>query len=179
MKLRNISLTNFRGIQQADVAIADTPTVIVGVNGAGKTTLLDALAITLSQVTSRIYDSAQRARSFSRDDIFIASDYTRAVVDLELENQSVTFALALNKRAGKHPAERSSYFDVLNAVVQPLTERNKNFLESEPTAISLPLAIYYDVHRTVMEIPLRVREKLKNTPAEGYEDALANGGGRF
>ncbi|WP_250558851.1 AAA family ATPase, partial [Escherichia coli] len=119
MKLRNISLTNFRGIQQADVAIADTPTVIVGVNGAGKTTLLDALAITLSQVTSRIYDSAQRARSFSRDDIFIASDYTRAVVDLELENQSVTFALALNKRAGKHPAERSSYFDVLNAVVQP------------------------------------------------------------
>ncbi|EGL2055532.1 AAA family ATPase [Escherichia coli] len=179
MKLRNISLTNFRGIQQADVAIADTPTVIVGVNGAGKTTLLDALAITLSQVTSRIYDSAQRARSFSRDDIFIASDYTRAVVDLELENQSVTFALALNKRAGKHPAERSSYFDVLNAVVQPLTERNKNFLESEPTAISLPLAIYYDVHRTVMEIPLRVREKLKNTPTEGYEDALANGGADF
>ena len=40
MKLRNISLTNFRGIQQADVAIADTPTVIVGVNGAGKTTTL-------------------------------------------------------------------------------------------------------------------------------------------
>lgn len=179
MKIRNISLTNFRGIQQANITFTDRPTVIVGVNGAGKTTLLDALAITLSQVTSRIYESAQKARSFSPDDIFISADYTRAVADIELEQQTVAFALALNKRAGKHPKERTSHFDLLNPVIQPLAAKNKNYGENEATAMSLPLAIYYDVHRAVMDIPLRVREKLKNTPAEGNEDALTNGGADF
>lgn len=179
MKIRNISLTNFRGIQQADIAFSDKPTVIVGVNGAGKTTLLDALAITLSQVTSRIYESAQKARSFSPDDILISADYTRAVVAIELEHQAVEFALALNKRAGKHPKERASHFDILNPIVQPLADKNKNYRENETIAMSLPLAIYYDVHRAVMEIPLRIREKLKNTPAEGNEDALTNGGADF
>jgi len=179
MKLRSLSLTNFRGIQQADVSFADTPTVIVGVNGAGKTTLLDALAITLSQVTSRIFDSAQKARSFSKDDINLKDEYTRAVVDIELERHSVQFALALNQRSGKHTRERSSYFDLLNPVVQPLAEKIKNFREDEAHEMNLPLAIYYDVHRAVMDIPLRVREKLKNTPIEGYEGALANGGADF
>ncbi|EAR8245921.1 AAA family ATPase [Salmonella enterica] len=179
MKLRNLSLTNFRGIQQADVSFSDAPTVIVGVNGAGKTTLLDALAITLSQVTSRIFDSAQKARSFSKDDINFKGEYTRAVVDIELEKQTVQFALALNKRSGKHTQERSSYFDLLNTIVQPLTEKIKNFREDEAYEMNIPLAIYYDVHRAVMEIPLRVREKLKNTPFEGYDGALANGGADF
>lgn len=179
MKLKNLSLTNFRGIQQADVSFEDTPTVIVGVNGAGKTTLLDALAITLSQVTSRIYDNAQRARSFSKDDINLKGDYTRAVVDMEIENQSIQFAMALNKRSGKHSQERSSHFDMLNPVVQPLAEKNKAYREDEPCEVNLPLAIYYDVHRAVTDIPLRVREKLKNTPTEGYEGALANGGADF
>ncbi|KJF77122.1 chromosome segregation protein SMC [Morganella morganii] len=179
MKIRKISLTNFRGIQKADITFTDRLTVIVGVNGAGKTTLLDALAITLSQVTSRIYESAQKARSFSPDDIFISADYTRAVVGMELEQQTIEFALALNKRAAKHPKERSSDFDLLNSVIQPLAAKNKNYRENEATAISLPLAIYYDVHRAVMDIPLRVREKLKNTPAEGNEDALTNGGADF
>ncbi|WP_353598656.1 AAA family ATPase [Raoultella ornithinolytica] len=179
MKLKNLSLTNFRGIQQADVSFDDSPTVIVGVNGSGKTTLLDALAITLSQVTSRIYDNAQRARNFSKDDINIKGEYTRAVVDMDLQGESIQFALALNKRSAKHTSDRSSHFDCLNPVVQPLSEKIKNFREDEPHEMNLPLAIYYDVHRAVMEIPLRVREKLKNTPVEGYEGALANGGADF
>jgi len=48
---------------------------------------------------------------------------------------------------------------------------------NQPT--HLPLAVYYDVHRAVLDVPLRVKEKLKNTPREAYHDALGHGGTDF
>ena len=53
------------------------------------------------------------------------------------------------------------------------------FAEANELPTHLPLAVYYDVHRAVLDVPLRVREKLKNTPREAYHDALGHGGTDF
>ena len=41
------------------------------------------------------------------------------------------------------------------------------------------LAVYYDVHRAVLDVPLRVRETQLNSPRTAYGDALGHGGTDF
>jgi predicted ATP-binding protein involved in virulence len=53
------------------------------------------------------------------------------------------------------------------------------YSEANHQPTHLPLAVYYDVHRAVLDVPLRVKEKLKNTPREAYHDALGHGGTDF
>ena len=52
MKLREISIKNFRGLVDVTIPIDDF-TVIVGENNAGKTSLLDALRICLNAKNNR------------------------------------------------------------------------------------------------------------------------------
>ena len=49
MKIKDIHIQNFRGIEALSIVDADPHmNLIVGINGAGKTSVLDALAMLLS-----------------------------------------------------------------------------------------------------------------------------------
>jgi predicted ATP-binding protein involved in virulence len=201
MMLKEISLVNFRGIAKMTMPFSTRTTAILGVNGVGKSSVLDALAIALSNMTERIAGQAAKARPISPDDIKNDAAYARIQVTVDLDiytstsqveadevgsNGSVeprvgtptTWAIARNRKAGKHPAERSSDLDQLNAHTSLLNGRML-YTEANQEPTHLPLAVYYDVHRAVLDVPLRVRDKLKNTPREAYHDALGHGGADF
>ena len=179
MMLQEIRLVNFRGIADMTLPFTTTTTAILGVNGVGKSSVLDALAIALSNMTERIAGQAARARDISPDDIKNDAAYARIQVTAELGiDTPTTWAIARNRKAGKHPAERSSDLDQLNAHTRLFNGRML-YAEANHQPTHLPLAVYYDVHRAVLDVPLRVREKLKNTPREAYHDALGHGGTDF
>lgn len=201
MMLKEIRLVNFRGIASMTLPFTSRTTAILGVNGVGKSAVLDALAIALSNMTERIAGQASKARDISPDDIKNDAAYARIQVTADLgvststgqvavnergieepAQQPVhtlsTWAIARNRKAGKHPAERSSDLDQLNAHTSLFNGRME-FAEANELPTHLPLAVYYDVHRAVLDVPLRVREKLKNTPREAYHDALGHGGTDF
>lgn len=201
MMLKEIELVNFRGIQSLSLKFARKTTAILGVNGVGKSSVLDALAIALSNMTERIVGQASKSRDISPDDIKNDAAYARirvtaelgidastskaaeAIVDREVPTELhvqplTTWAIARNRKAGKHPAERSSDLDQLNAQTHLFYGRIQH-AEANQQLTQLPLAVYYDVHRAVLDVPLRVREKLKNTPLEAYHDALGHGGTDF
>lgn len=179
MMLQEIRLVNFRGIADMTLPFTTTTTAILGVNGVGKSSVLDALAIALSNMTERIAGQAARARDISPDDIKNDAAYARIQVTAELGvDTPTTWAIARNRKAGKHPAERSSDLDQLNAHTSLFNGRML-YAEANHQPTHLPLAVYYDVHRAVLDVPLRVREKLKNTPREAYHDALGHGGTDF
>lgn len=199
MMLKEIRLVNFRGIASMVLPFATRTTAILGVNGVGKSAVLDALAIALSNMTERIAGQAAKARDISPDDIKNDAAYARiqvtANLDIYTSNSQVavaevggnehaappvhtTWAIARNRKAGKHPEERSSDFDQLNAHTSLLNGLMLH-AEANQQLTHLPLAVYYDVHRAVLDVPLRVREKLKNTPREAYHDALGHGGTDF
>ena len=116
MMLQEIRLVNFRGIADMTLPFTTTTTAILGVNGVGKSSVLDALAIALSNMTERIAGQAARARDISPDDIKNDAAYARIQVTAELGiDTPTTWAIARNRKAGKHPAERSSDLDQLNA----------------------------------------------------------------
>lgn len=197
MQIKEIRLVNFRGIEKMTLSFSNKTTAILGVNGVGKSSVLDALAIALSNVTARIAGQPTKARDISRNDIKNKTTYARIqvtaeigaylVVSMESAARSAeescipapcTWAIARNKTSGKHPAERSSDYEILNSHTRFLNHR---MIHSELTGAptNLPLAVYYDVHRAVLDVPLRVKNKLMNTPREAYHDALGHGGADF
>ncbi|MBP9941968.1 MAG: AAA family ATPase [Comamonas sp.] len=179
MMLQEIRLVNFRGIADMTLPFTTTTTAILGVNGVGKSSVLDALAIALSNMTERIAGQAARARDISPDDIKNDAAYARIQVTAELGiDTPTTWAIARNRKSGKHPEERSSDLNQLNAHTRLFNSRML-LAEANNRPTHLPLAVYYDVHRAVLDVPLRVREKLKNTPREAYHDALGHGGTDF
>ena len=181
MQIKRFTLVNFRGIEKMELDFEGKQTVaLVGVNGVGKSSILDALAITLSNLTARMVGQPSKSRAISKDDIKLGTEYTRLQVETKLfEKYCVDWAIALNRKAGKHPSDRSSDLSRLNDVADGV-EYGINQHEFEGGgAIELPLAVYYDVHRAVLDVPLRVRERLVNAIAEGYDDALGHGGADF
>lgn len=201
MMLKEIKLVNFRGIASMTLPFSTQTTAILGVNGVGKSSVLDALAIALSNMTERIAGQAAKARDISPDDIKNDAAYARIQVTTDLgihmhtsqgtmdevgsdspAKQRVhtltTWAIARNRKAGKHPMERSSDLEQLNSHTRLFNSRML-YAEANHQPTHLPLAVYYDVHRAVLDVPLRVKEKLKNTSREAYHDALGHGGTDF
>lgn len=179
MKIQSFELVNFRGIPHMSLDFSGRTTALVGINGVGKSSVLDALAISLSNLTARITGQAAKARSMSIDDIRAGADYAKLTVTAELELPSTTvWTVALNRKAGKHPLERSSNLEDLKSQADLLSAR-LGHRESAGLAINLPLAVYYDVHRAVLDVPLRVRETQLNSPRTAYGDALGHGGTDF
>ncbi|GKT01010.1 AAA family ATPase [Acidovorax sp. SUPP3434] len=201
MMLKEIQLVNFRGIASMELPFTTRTSAILGINGVGKSAVLDALAIALSNMTERIAGQAAKARDISPDDIKSDAAYARIQVTADLDVHTstsqlsaaevgidgsvesrvhalTTWAIARNRKAGKHPEERSSDLDQLNSHTSLFNGRML-YAEANHQPTHLPLAVYYDVHRAVLDVPLRVKEKLKNTPREAYHDALGHGGTDF
>lgn len=179
MKINSLELVNFRGITKMPLTFSARTTALVGINGVGKSSVLDALAIALSNLTARVMGQATKARSMSKDDIRLGSDYARLLVNADLGEDSATvWAVALNRKAGKHPADRSSDLTALNGCASRF-ETRLLYREQNGASISLPLAVYYDVHRAVLDVPLRTRDSGKSSPRDAYNDALGHGGTDF
>ncbi len=175
MKIQTFELVNFRGIANMSIGFTQQTTALVGVNGVGKSSVLDALAIALSNLTARVTGQATKARSMSQDDIRLGSDYARLLVSADLGEDSATvWAVALNRNAGKHTAERSSDLTALNARAELFKYRLLHS-EGEGLPISLPLAVYYHVHRAVWDVPIGTKGTNKATPGDAYIDALGYG----
>lgn len=182
MQIKRFTLVNFRGIEQMELDFEGKQTVaLVGVNGVGKSSILDALAITLSNMTARILGQASRSRSISKDDIRVGADYTRLHVDLRFaEGYDIDWAIALNRKAGNYSKDRSSDLQRLNDFTEDAADFIKRYESGDVEHIApFPMAVYYDVHRAVLDVPLRTRENANNDVASGYEDALGRGGADF
>ena len=180
MRVQCLNLLNFRGIERMEVDFTQRTTAFVGVNGVGKSTVLDALAIALSQLIWRINDHPQKARPIALDDIRHGADFARIEVTVEVGGRPVTWATVTNSKKGQYTDPlRKSDLEALNAAVKTLSDEREHVESERQESYDLPLAVYYDVNRAVLDVPMRVREKLLHNPSEVYQDALDHGGADF
>ena len=180
MKVDSLELMNFRGIEEMSLNLTNQTTAMVGVNGVGKSTVLDALAIALSQLTWRINGHPQKARPIALDDIRLGADFARITIAVTLRGEQVVWSIVVNRRKGVYSDPmRKSDLERLNAAVALLDSEWSHVEEDRQEPYDLPLAVYYDVNRAVLDIPFRVREQLQNSPHEAYADALDHGGADF
>lgn len=180
MKVKNLKLLNFRGVAELYVDFTQQTTTFVGVNGVGKSTVLDALAIALSHLVWRLNGQPQKSRPISLDDIRIGADFARIEINVELRNKTIQWGIVTNRKKGTYEnLIRKSDLEELNDAVENLNFEWDHIETDLQEAYDLPLAVYYDVNRAVLDIPMRVREKQKNNFLEVYHDALDHGGADF
>lgn len=180
MKIKHLTLRSFRGIKHMELDFTESVTAFVGVNGVGKSTVLEALAIALSQLTWRINGHPLKARPIALDDIRQGDAYARIELTVELRGRELTWATVTNRKKGLHSDPmRASHLEALNEAVRQLNKEWEHVECDRQESYDLPLAVYYDVNRAVLDIPIRVKEKLRNNSYEVYQDALDHGGADF
>jgi predicted ATP-binding protein involved in virulence len=87
--------------------------------------------------------------------------------NLQQQIQAYTWRITKNRTARK--AEFSTYLSELNQ----LTDYYKQWLGDDDQS-SLPLIAFYPVERSVIDIPLKIREKHQFLQIDGYDNALNN-----
>ena len=157
MRLREVSLTNFRCFKQLRIPFSPNLTVLVGNNGAGKTAVLDAVACALSPILSRL-PRVRGAKRLRPEDIRLGPSGVQApFVRVEAwSTDEIRWTATLKRDATRQTAagvpESVGDKDLL-ASLDPIIHSI-----AEGQEAILPVFAYYGVSRAVLDIPERRRD---------------------
>ncbi len=165
MKVKKLSLKNFRGFSHPEIDFDGKVNVLIGVNGSGKSSILDSIAVLLSRVSAAVISSKASGRQFSESDIENKSSVTNNAITVHFQGKDYQWNVA-KTRQGKLQQESSSLHDA-----RVIAETIQRQLSNEPDA-SIPLLVYYPVNRAVLDIPLRIKGKHVFDQIAAYEGAL-------
>ncbi|BAI88503.1 AAA family ATPase [Arthrospira platensis NCB002] len=165
MQINQLTLTNFRGFEQAEFEFKSGMNLLVGINGVGKSTILDVIRIMLSQVLPDITLSRNKRDSFNREeDIQIGRDSFSA--ELRFDASGIAFKYLVFEQLEKY-AENTSQ----ESAIELLKDRRRRIQErrsaNEPynlqfrhdltpktiskeikNAVEQPLALYFSTTRS-------------------------------
>ena len=165
MKFSTLTLNNFRAFKHIDLSFHPKLTVLAGVNGSGKTTLLDAYAIMLSRIVSYIEDGKINKNTIRINDSDIQNGENRAKISLINGDE---LAFSINKsRKGIFSLEKD---DVQHA--KKYAETIQQRIENSRTQATVPVFIYYQTQRAVIDFPKRIRTAHKFDLVETYDNSL-------
>jgi predicted ATP-binding protein involved in virulence len=173
MKLKLLTLENFRACGRLDLELGSRLTVLLGNNGSGKTSVLDGIAIGLGAVLTHLPSVSGitfRKQGDIRQQHNLLAPYTRVGLEMssglrwdriQRRDKSQATAKAIPPATGLKALE--SYLD--ETVLDPLIAGQK---------FQLPMMAYYGVSRAVLEVPLRRKNFPKtHTRFEALSQALA------
>jgi predicted ATP-binding protein involved in virulence len=186
MDVKRVTLTNVGPFKALDIPLASggpnrgNITIFVGNNGAGKTSILQSLAISLSWFIARLRTEKGIGSSISEDailnsansaavEIEIYDSFTSSVDDHKKEEQHQFQWTLAKARAGR----KSQYSSQLNDCSR-LADRYRSTLTNNDQT-SLPLIAFYPVERSVLDMPLKIRNKHTFLQLDSYDKALIQG----
>jgi len=137
IKVKKVSLENFRGFENLKLAFQPDLTVLIGENGAGKTAILDCLAWFLTVFQKHIQDRELEnlEKSFDLSNIKQGKFKINNRVELLLENATVVFDIYLNQKTGESNFFNNFNFNSVTSII--------GLMHYYPTRTNLPLAVYY------------------------------------
>ena len=162
MKLKKLTLTNFRSYENFEINFNKKLNVIVAENGAGKTTILDAIAIGYGAMLTRF--PKVKGKTFEESDLKFddenrLSPYMR--VELESYHNVIwdrTHARNKSKAVKKLIPEAiglTQLHEMIDNMVE--AEYEQGYIEFE-----MPLVMYYGTSRAVLKSPMRNRNFKKD-----------------
>lgn len=178
MQIQSFSLKNIGQFQDLSVSLAPTQhypsniTVFIGNNGSGKTSLLKSVATALTWFVARLKHDKSNGTPIPESVILNTANAAAVEIivnDQNLQQQSQAYTWRITKNRTARKAEFTTHLTELNQ----LTDHYKQWLGDNDQS-SLPLIAFYPVERSVIDIPLKIREKHQFLQIDGYDNALNN-----
>ena len=176
MKIKHLKIKSFRGIGDLTIEFdANQPTVFIGVNGVGKSSILDYLANLLSWFfglievdpefpvkTGANYDHSP-VWFFSPKDIKNGAKEIQGEISFSIDgiDEDINWSLEyIDNTSGKAPQ--------IELVADETRSKWK-----EDSKFDIPLAVYYPVNRSVLDVPLEIEDNSFFKQVDAYEGALS------
>jgi predicted ATP-binding protein involved in virulence len=180
MRLKTITLNNFRCFEHLEIDLHPRLTVIVGENGAGKTAVLDGIATALSPVLTYLSSASQRLKGKGILDTdfrlvpsqdahgrvrSLPANYAQVVVHT---HEGLTWDEWRPSSSGKEPPQKHGEKQLREWLVQ----LNESYRTPHPDLT--PVFSYYGARRGYIEVPERLRPTKENYdhPASALIGAL-------
>ena len=156
MRLTDLYVQHFKGFESLELHLNGKSSVLFGVNGAGKSTVLSAINYLLWPVINRL-NSAQSNTFRSLNDDIVHVGYKDMNLMAALDMNGKHFALQkdyIKAQPGKRPvsvAQKDMYDSIVKEFVTAYLP------EDEPR--NMPIFVNYGTNRSVLDIPLRIRNR--------------------
>ena len=120
MKIKHLTIENFRAIERLDFDCSDSVNMFIGDNGAGKSSVLDAINILYSWLIARINSTKGKGQSIKKEDIRNGASY--CCLSIEMEHHGIESSWSLYKAAPASQIEyqRKSDLEQLNGFVETI-----------------------------------------------------------
>lgn len=174
MYIKQLTLNNFRSFIDLSIPFVDEnyddqpskTVVFIGDNGAGKTAILDALKINLSWLVARINRSNSNGSPITDKDIH--NGQSCADVSLQLQYQTDLYFWRVAKTLRGSSKITYSQFHDANRLALSIQEQ----LSLDSANVALPLIAYYPAERSVLDIPLKIKNRHSFNQLDGYDNSL-------
>lgn len=165
MYITELHISDFKGIENIEFAPHERLNVFIGNNGSGKSSLLQSLSILLSWVVARVKSGNGKGQTIGLDDIRVGASGCNLSCKMDVCPEGWNI---YRNAPGRNNAERQKTdLSKLMRYVRRLQEE----MEAND-AFNLPLILHYPVTRTVLDIPLRIRNRHQFNLLAAYDDAL-------
>jgi predicted ATP-binding protein involved in virulence len=154
MKLKRLSVMNFRAFENLEIEFGDKLTLLVGENGSGKTSVLDSIAVGLGSVLSLLPEV--NGISFRKGDIKQENGKLAPFTQIMLRSnkEGVLWNRIERKKGQRIPmtATRIGLVPLKRYIEEVVLDP---WRKEEPFV--LPVFSYYGVGRALLEVPFRRR----------------------
>ncbi len=165
MKIKNVTLNNFKGIESSCLELQEKSTVFYGINGVGKTTILRAIDLLYSSIINRIvHNRFKQSIQIELSDIKFGQSKCDISCLFSFEGQEETFSY--NRKMQRKDKKRTHNMNALREIADTFREK---YIEQEN---GMPIFVNYGVNRTVMDIPLRIRNTHMFDKESAFEKAI-------
>ena len=168
MRLTDLYVQHFKGFESLELHLNGKSSVLFGVNGVGKSTVLSAINYLLWPVINRLNSAQSKTfRSLNADVVHTGSKNMDLVAELDMNGKH--FALQkdyIKAQPGKRPvsvAQKDMYDSIVKEFVTAYLP------EGEPR--NMPIFVNYGTNRSVLDIPLRIRNRHEFSQAAALERA--------
>ncbi len=163
MKLNKITIENFKGFSDVEFILNGKSTVIFGVNGTGKSSILSVINYLMRPLMNRLTQSQSKAYStFSPEIVRIGTKQMSLSAEISIDD----FTIELNRTYTK-PTTRQ------NAVTKD-SKKEYATIAAKFLEDNIPIFTSYGINRSVLDIPLRIRQKHKFSQLTSLEHAIDN-----
>jgi predicted ATP-binding protein involved in virulence len=180
MKILELTLKNFRGIDDLTLDFSDSPTtVLVGVNGAGKSSILHAIGLAFgSQIDDLFYfllDKTGRHTEITRTHLI---EDKRGFTFTDVKNGSEDCGVRIRVCFQSKTEDWRLDFNTSRTLAEASFQGGRfvdglNYLLSQDSKNSIPIMVYYPVERRVSATPLGPPADYTFHQLTAYDEAIS------